>query len=155
MSEYTAAALQTVNPGETIIFTNTVEPCNRGFVRHRDETGNFLLKGWLPPQRGCCCRRRQTANYLVDFKADVAVATGETVGPITVAITVDGATVPASTMTSTPAAAEEFNNISAAITVPVWKGCCETVAVRNTSPIPIQVQNANIIFTRPDLQITY
>lgn len=155
MSEYNASARQIVNPGESIVFTYTVEPCNRGFVRHRDETGNFLLKGWLPRQRGCCCCRRTSAQYLAKFKADVAVPEGETVGPITVAMAVDAATVPASTMTSTPPAVEEFNNIASAITIPVWVGCCETVTVRNTSPIPIAVQNANIILTRPDLQMSY
>ena len=35
---------------------------------------------------------------------------------------------------------------------PIWMGCCETVSVRNTSDQPIQVQNANIIIRRPDLQ---
>lgn len=39
--------------------------------------------------------------------------------------------------------------------VEVWKNCCETVTVRNISDQPIQVQNANIPFSRPDLQITY
>lgn len=150
MAEYIANAVQTVNPGETIIFDTTECGCNRGLVRHRDGTGNFLLKGWSPC--GCCCR--QSVDFLVDFGANIAVPTGQTVGPISVAITVDGATVPSSTMTVTPAAVEEFFNVSRAINVPIWKGCCESVAVRNTSDIPILVQNANIVFSRPDLAVT-
>jgi hypothetical protein len=58
-------------------------------------------------------------------------------------------------MTVTPAAVEEFFNVSRATNVQVWRGCCETVAIRNTSDIPILVQNANIIFSRPDLAVTY
>lgn len=156
MAEYTANAVQTVNPGETVIFTEAPDPCQRGFVRHRLGAGNFLLSGWVPNLRtGCCCRRPNAARYLTDFGANIAVPTGETVGPISLAITIDSATIPASTMIVTPAAVEEFFNVSRAISVPVWRGCCETVAVRNTSTIPILVQNANILFSRPDLAVTY
>ena len=154
MAEWSANAVQTVNPGETVIFTENPVPCRRGLVRHRDETGNFLLKGWLPNQCGCCCNREQFANYLVDFGANIAVPTGETVDTISLAITIDGTTIPASVMQVTPAAVEEFSNVSRAINAQIWRGCCETVAVRNTSAIPILVQNANIIFSRPDLAVT-
>lgn len=156
MAEYSANAVQTVNPGETVVFTESPQPCNRGFVRHRDGTGNFLLSGWVPT-RGCCpcCNTSKSASYLVDFGANIAIPTGETVGPISVAISVDGTTLPATTMIITPAAVEEYGNVSRAANVDVWKGCCETVSIRNTSSIPILVQNANIIFSRPDLNVTY
>lgn len=156
MEEYTANALQTINPGETVIFTTTSIGHNRGMIRHRDGTGTFLLKGWLPFRGcGCCCNRPNSANYLVEFGANIAIPTGQTVGPISVAITVDGSTVPSSTMIFTPGAVEEFVNISRAINVPIWNGCCESVAVRNTSDIPILMQNANLVFSRPDLNVTY
>ena len=155
MAEYSANAVQTVNPGETIIFTETPVPCNRGFVRHRDDTGNFLLAGYVPNTFvRCCCNRVNSANYLVDFGANIAVPTGGTPGQISVAITIDGDTIPSSTMTVTPAAVEEFFNVSRAINAQIWRGCCETIAVRNTSDQPILVQNANIIITRPDLNVT-
>lgn len=155
MAEYSANAVQTVNPGETVVFTETYDGCERGFVRHRDGTGNFLLSGYVP-NNGCRCRccRDKSANYFVDFGANIAVPTGETVGPISLAITVDGATVPATTMTVTPAAVEQFFNVSRASNVKIWRGCCETVSVRNASAIPILVENANIVFTRPDLNVT-
>lgn len=126
----------------------------RGLVRHRDGTGNFLLSGWSPRRGGCRCRKK-AAQYLVDFGANISIPEGGTVGAISVAITVDGATVPASTMIVTPAAVDEYFNVSRAINVDIWNGCCETVSVRNTSDQPIQVQNANIIFSRPDLAVTY
>ncbi len=153
MAEYSANALQTINPGETAVFTESPVPCNRGFVRHRDGTGNFLLSGWTP-RKSCGCKNN-SARYLVDFGANIAIPEGGTVGSISVAIAIDGSTLPASTMTVTPAAAEEFFNVSRAINADIWNGCCETLTVRNTSDQPILMQNANIILDRPDLAVTY
>ena len=154
MAEFSANQLQTVNPGETVIFTESPVPCRRGLIRHRDDTGNFLLVGYIPRQYGCRCQRQQDANYLVDFGANIAIPTGGTVAAISLALSVDGATVPASNMIVTPAAAEQFFNVSRAINVAVFGGCCESLAVRNTSTQPILVQNANIIISRPDLAVT-
>ena len=154
MAEWSANAQQIVNPGETIIFTENPVPCRRGLVRHRDDTGNFSLKGYVPRQYGCSCRRPDSANYLVDFGANIAIPAGGTVGAISVAITIDDATIPASTMTVTPAAVEQFFNVSRAINAGVFAGCCESISVRNTSDQPILVQNANIIIGRPDLAVT-
>lgn len=151
MAEYNANAVQTVNPGEVVVFTNTAEPCLRGFVKFREGSGNFLLSGWVPACPNCGMRKK-TANYFVDFGANIAVPTGETVGEISLAITLDGTTLPATQMSVTPAAVEEFFNVSRATNVGVWSGCCETVTIRNTSSIPILVQNANVVITRPDLR---
>lgn len=152
MAEYSANAVQTVNPGESIIFTEAPVPCTRGFVRHRDETGNFLLAGKVL-RNGCGCAPK-SANYLVDFGANIAIPTGGTVEAISVAITIDGSTIPSSQMQVTPAAVEEYFNVSRAINAQIWAGCCETVSIRNTSDQPILVQNANVIFSRPDLAVT-
>ena len=139
MAEYSANAVQTVNPGESIVFTETPVPCTRGFIRHREGAGNFLLSGYVPNTSGCCCRRSNSANYLVDFGANIAIPTGGTVGAISVAITIDGATIPSSTMIVTPAAVGEYFNVSRAINAQIWRGCCETVTVINTSDQPILV----------------
>ena len=154
MAEYGANAVQIVNPGESIVFY-AVDPCQRGFVRHREGTGNFLLSGWTPNRCGCGCRRQRSAQYLVDFGANISIPEGGTVEEISVAIALDGSTIPSSTMRVTPAAVDEYFNVSRAIYADVWNGCCETITVRNTSAQPIQVQEANIIFTRPDLAVTY
>lgn len=151
MAEYSANATQIVNPGETIVFTTTDIPCGRGFVRHRDGSGSFLLSGWIPRQYGCPCCRAKQANYLVDFGANISIPTGGTVGPISVAIAIDGATLPSTTMEVTPAAVNESFNVSRATNLQIWANCCETVSVRNTSDQAIQVSKANVIFTRPDL----
>lgn len=158
MAEYSANAVQTVAPGEAIVFTTTVVPCNRGFIRHREGSGNFLLSGWLPNQnrRRCCCNRgNRQAQYLVDFGANISIPTDGTVGEISVAFSLDGSTLPDTTMTVTPAAVEEAFNVSRATNVGIWNGCCETVTVRNISDQPILVENANIVLTRPDLALSY
>lgn len=154
MAEYTANAIQVVAPGESVIFTVSPEPCQRGLVRHRDETGDFLLSGWVPNRLGCPCRRR-SAEYFVDFGANISIPTGGTPGTISLAFAINGSTLPATTMETTPAAVEEPSNVSEATNVPIWRGCCQTFTVRNTSDQPIQVANANIVFTRPDLAVTY
>lgn len=155
MAEYSNIEIQTVQPGQDIIFDTTPVPCTRGFVRHREGSGNFLLSGYVPYLGGCGCNRSNSALYLVDFGANIAIPTGGTVGSsISVALTIDGSTLPASIMTVTPAAVEEYANISRAINAEIWRGCCETVTVRNISDQPILVQNANIIFSRPDLMVS-
>ena len=154
MAEYSNSSVQTVNPGESIVFTETPIPCTRGFVRHREGSGNFLLSGYVPYINGCGCNRSNSALYLIDFGANIAVPTGGTVGSISVALTIDGSTLPSSIMTVTPAAVEEYFNISRAINAEIWRGCCETVTIRNISEQPILVQNANIIFSRPDLMVS-
>jgi len=152
-AEYSNNAVQTVNPGESVIFTNSPVPCNRGLVRHRDDTGNFLLAGKVHRSSCGCCP--QSANYLVDFGANIAIPEGGTVGQISLAIVLDGGTIPTTEMIVTPAAVEQYFNVSDATIAQVWRGCCETLSVRNTSDQPILVQNANIIFDRPDLNVTY
>lgn len=153
MAEYSANAIQIVNPGETVVFTETPVPCERGFVRHREGSGNFLLSGWVP-QSPCGCRKN-SANYLVDFGANISIPEGGTVGPISLAIALDGSTLPSSEMIVTPAAVDQYFNVSRAINAQIWRGCCETITIRNTSDQAIQVQNANVIFSRPDLSVTY
>lgn len=152
MAEYGATS-QTINPGESAIF-QIVDPCRRGLVRFRNLTGSFLLRGWLPNfMNGCPCRKEE-ARYLVDFSGNIAIPEGGTVGEISVALSVDGATVPYSTMRVTPAAVEEFFNVAMSIEVPVWRGCCETVTLTNTSDQPITLEGV-IRITRPDLGMTY
>ena len=144
MAEYSANAVQTVNPGESIIFTESPVPCTKGLVRHRDGTGNFLLSGGACP---CGCRNK-SSNYLIDFGANIAIPDGGTIEPISIAISLDGATIPTSDMIITPSAVNEYFNVSRAINARIWFNCCETLTIRNTSSQPILVQNANVIFNR-------
>ena len=136
--EITANALQTVEANQNVIFTDTAV-CGSSSIIHREGSGLVSLRG-LTNQ----CR----ARFRVFFSGNVAIPTGGTVGPISVAISVNGEPVGPTTMISTPAAVEEFNNIATAIYLDVPCGCCSQVGVKNISPDAIEVQNANLIVER-------
>lgn len=136
--ELTANAIQTVAAGANVIFTDTVV-CGNCAIMHREGSGLVTLRG-LTNQ----CR----ARFRVSFGGNIALPTGGTVGPISLAIAVNGEPVATTTMISTPAAVEEFNNVFSAIFLDIPKGCCSQISVRNTSDQPIDVQNANLIVER-------
>lgn len=149
MAEWSANAVQTVNPGEAVIFTDTPVPPMTNLVRHRDDSGSFLLSG-VPcfNNISCCCKRPKSTTYRVSFSANIAVPTGSTAGEISIATQIDGATVPTSIAAVTPAAVEEYFNVGSDVDVQIWLGCCETVSIVNNSDIPILVRNANLIIER-------
>lgn len=151
MAEWTSVAVQTVNPGEAILFTDNPVRCLKGLILHREDSGMFLIKGTQNgvAQRRCACMGYPSINYMVDFGANIAIPTGSAVGPISVAFELEGSTLAGTTMTVTPAAIEDFFNVSRATNVPIWLGCCESFSVRNVSDIPILVQNANLVIARP------
>ena len=90
----------------------------------------------------------RTARYKVDFIGNIAVSTGGTPGPISVAIAVDGEPLPSSVATVTPTVAGAFFNVAASEYVDVTKGCCASLSIRNVSGEAIDVSNANLIITR-------
>lgn len=139
--EYSANAIQTVANGQNVLFTETPIPCNKGLVIHREGSGIITLKGVTNQ-----CR----ARYRISFGANAAVAEGGTLGPISLAITINGEPVNATTMIVTPVAIGDYFNISRDIFIDVPKCCCYTIAVENVSVngTAIDVQNANIIIDR-------
>ena len=148
MAEYSAIARQIINPGESVIFTDTTVNNLRNFIRHNDATGNFLLSGNLP-YGGCPCCRNDVIVYPTAFGANIAVPEGQTVGEISVAIAVDGVTEPVTVMRITPAAVEQFFNVSRVKDVEIWRGCCQSVSIRNTSTIPIAMTEATFDIEPP------
>ena len=148
-AEYSANAAQVVPVGGSVIFTESPVPCTRGLVYHRDDSGLFRLANKFFRQNVMQCWRRNT-NYDVSFHANIAVPEGETVpdGGISLVVAVDGAEDPSSTMIFEPAAAETFGNVGTDIVVTVPCMCpCSSVVIRNSSTVPITVQNANIKFS--------
>lgn len=148
MAEYLANALQAVDLNAPILFDASI-PCNRGNVLHEDETGIFILRG-----NTCNC----FARYQITFNGNIAVPEGGTVGPIAVAISVNGEARPTSRAIFTPAAAEDYGNVTSTALITVPRGCCFTVAVRAVSglvddptgtPAPvINVINSNLVINR-------
>lgn len=156
MAEFASNGQQTVNPGESVVFNLAPVPCARGLINPRLGSGNILLRGWLPNSltRGCNCNRNLVAIYRVTFGANIAIPEGGTASSISLAYAIDGGTIEASTMTSTPTATDVFNCVSKTKSVSVVKGCCQTLTVRNISNQPILVDSPSITIDRPDLCVT-
>lgn len=147
-AEYSANAAQTVPAGGSVIFTESPVPCNRGLVYHRDGSGIFRLANKFFRQNIMNCWKRNT-NYEVAFHANIAIPEGQTApeGGIQLAVAIDGEVDPSSVMISDVTVVGDYDNVGADIIVSVPFLCgCSSVSIRNTSTIPIQVQNANIIF---------
>lgn len=144
-AEYSAIPVQTIAVDENVIFANGSRACHKGYIQHRDTSGIFFLKG---ATNGC------RAVYRVTFNANIAVsaaADGGVLGPISVALTINGEALGNATAIVVPAAiATDFFNVSVTTFIEIPCGCCVTVSVENVSDSgsAIDVANANIIFDR-------
>ena len=149
-AEYLANAVQAVSLNAPIIFTASI-PCNRGYVYHEDETGIFILRGIV---NNAC---NKFATYQVTFNGNIALPEGATVTPIALAITVNGEPRLTSRAIFTPAAVQEYGNITSTAIIKVPRGCCFSLSVESVpattdatvTPAPIiDVQNANFVINR-------
>ena len=138
MAEFTAISLQTVAQGEDVAFTETAVSGSACIV-HREGAGIVKLRGMTNQ-----CK----ARFLVGFSGNIQIPTGGEVSAISLALAVDGEPLQATKMIVTPAAVQNFFNVSAQSYIDVPKGCCSTVAVQNTSTQAIEVQNSNITVVR-------
>ena len=139
-AEYSSPLVQTIAEDENVIFLDGDRACKKGYITHRSGSGVFRLKG-----AGNTCK----TVYRVTFNANIAVATGGTVGAISVALQEDGETLQNAVATVTPAAIGDFFNVSISTFIVIPCGCCVTVSVENISDgTAIDVTNANIIFDR-------
>lgn len=150
MAEFTYNPVQLVNPNQPVILNNSI-PCQKGYVFHRNESGIVTLRGIV--NNPCA----NFARYQVTFNGNIAIPEGGTASPISIALAIDGEPILTSRAIVTPAAAEDYFNVTSTAVVTVVKGCCENISVENvsesadpaTTPAPqINVQNANLTVTR-------
>lgn len=149
MAEFIENAVQLVQPNQPVTLETSI-PCNRGYVYHREGSGILTLRG-IVNNPSCCF-----ARYQVTFNGNIAVPTDGTVGAIAVALAIDGEPILTSRAIVTPAAVDEYFNVTSTAIITVPRGCCFNVAVENvsegatpTTPAPaINVQNANLVVTR-------
>jgi hypothetical protein len=147
-AEYLANAIQEVAINSPIVFSASI-PCTKGCVYHEDETGIFILRGIT---NGQCF-----ATYQLTFNGNIALPEDASeVVPIAVAITVGEPRV-TSRAIFTPAAVDEYGNVTSTAIIRVPKGCCFSVAVEHvpattdptvTPAAIINVQNANLVINR-------
>lgn len=138
-AEYSYIPTQTVSENSNILFADGERACKKGFITHRSGAGIFRLKG---SSNGC------QAVYRVTFDGNIAIATGGTVGTISVALQEDGETLGNAVATVTPMGVGDFFNVSLSTFISIPCGCCVTVSIENISDTAIDVSNANIIFDR-------
>ena len=149
MAEYAFNPIQLVEPNQNIIL-DTVIPCNKGYVYHRNQSGIIILRGIVNCATACFAR------YQVTFNGNIALPDGATVGPISVSLAIDGEPIQTSRAIVTPAAVDEYFNVTSTAIITVPRGCCFSVAVENTSAPAavggvapeINVQNANLTVAR-------
>ena len=141
MSEYTYNPEQLVQPNQNVLLMDSIR-CNKGYVIHRNESGLVTLRGIV--NNPCNC----FARYQVTFNGNIAVPEDETAGPISVALSIDGEPVLTSQAIVTPAAVDNYFNVTSTAIITVPKGCCMNVSVDNTAAAAINVQNANLTVTR-------
>lgn len=151
MAEYLANEIQAVSLNAPVIFRASI-PCRKGYVYHEDETGVFILRG-IVNNTGACF-----AQYQVTFNANIALPEDAAeVVPIAVSITVQGEPRLTSRAIFTPAAVDEYGNVTSTAIIKVPRGCCFSVAIESVpasadptvTPAPIiNVQNANLTITR-------
>lgn len=149
MAEYVYNPIQLVQPNQPVILNASI-PCNRGYVYHREGSGIVTLRGIT--NNPCA----NFARYQVTFNGNIAVPTDGTVGPIAIALAIDGEPILTSRAIVTPAAVDEYFNVTSTAIITVPKGCCFNVSVENVSfgataadtPTAINVQNANLVVSR-------
>lgn len=151
--EFLYNPIQDVALSAPILFDVSI-PCNRGNVYHESNTGNFILKG-VGSNTNCNCN--QYAQYQVTFNGNIAIPEGGTVTPIAVALAVNGEPRLTSRAIFTPAAVEEFGNVTSTAIIKVPRCCCFSLSVDavpattdpTVTPAPvIEVQNANLTIAR-------
>ena len=105
------------------------------------EPNGTLVFSSTSVNRGCTVRHRQGSGrftalkpgvYKISFQANVAIPTGGTAGAISLDIVQDGESLAGSRMISTP----------------VYRCDSANIAIRNTSGVAVNVQDANIVIDR-------
>lgn len=123
MAEYlTRDTVESVALNQAIPFIDSI-PCNKGYVFHQNGTGIFVLRGVV--NNPCSC----FARYEIEFTGNIAIPEEGEVTPIATAIVVSGEQRVGSRAIFTPAAADEYGNVTSRAIVDVPRGCCFTVAV--------------------------
>lgn len=150
MAEFTNNAIQLVQPNQPVVL-NGSNWGMRNLIFHREESGIVTLRGIVANPYA------NYALYQVTFNGNIAVPEGGTVGAIAVAIAQNGSPILTSRAIVTPAAVDEYFNVTSTAFIIVPRGCCFDISVVNasesadpaTTPAPaINVQNANLVVQR-------
>lgn len=138
MAEFSNSNIVIVAASENLSLTETAVNAPACIV-HREGSGLVTLRG-LTNQ----CK----ARFKVSFGGNIAIPTGGTLGPVSVALAIGGESLTSATAIVTPAAVENYFNVFVAAFIEVPRGCCVTVALKNTSSQAASIANCNLIVER-------
>ena len=120
MAEYlTRDTVESVALNAPIPFIDSIR-CNKGYVFHQNGTGIFVLRGIT---NNCFAR------YEVECTGNISIPDGGELTPIATAIVVSGEERIGSRAIYTPAAVDEYGNVTSRAVIDVPRGCCFTVSV--------------------------
>lgn len=150
MPRFVRNEIQLVQPNQPVLLDGSLW-ANRRYLFHLEESGIITLRGIVANPY------IEYAVYQVTFNGNIALPTGATVGPIAVALARNGEPILTSRAIVTPAAVEQYFNVTSTDYIIVPRGCCFDISVENVStsatpatvPAPaINVQNANLTVVR-------
>ena len=123
MAEFlTQDEVVSVSLNTPIPFLNSI-PCNKGYIYHQNGTGIIILRGIVNNPTACFAR------YELEFTGNIAIPENGAVTPIATAIVISGEQRNGSRSILTPAAVDEYGNVTSRATVDVPRGCCFTASV--------------------------
>lgn len=138
MIDATNPIVQSVQPGQNVIFTGTnvvTNSCNSccGWLVHNTNSGIFTIT--------------KPGIYRVHFNGNVTNTVA--VASITLDITNAGESIAGGTMTTTPAALGSYENVSSELLIRVPCNTSVVVTVKNnTATNPILVSQPSLVITR-------
>ena len=137
MAEFTSPFVQRIAAGQNAVLLE--DPVKSRCVNHRAGSGLVCVAN-----SGNDCN---PARYRVYGKANIAIPTGGTVGAISLGLSLNGEVLQTSLAPVTPAAVENFFNVSFEEIVCAGK-CQVNLAITNPNTQAIEVENLTLIVER-------
>lgn len=149
MPRFVRNEVQTVQPNQAVLLDGSLWT-NRRYLFHLEGSGIVTLRGIVNNPYV------EYAVYQVTFNGNIAIPDGGTVGAIAIALARNGEAIQTSRAIVTPAAVEQYFNVTSTDYIVVPRGCCFDISVENVSEAAtsggaapaINVQNANLTVVR-------
>lgn len=149
MPRFVRNEVQTVQPNQAVLLDGSLWT-NRRYLFHLEGSGIVTLRGIVNNPYV------EYAVYQVTFNGNIAIPEGVTVGAIAIALARNGEAIQTSRAIVTPAAVEQYFNVTSTDYIVVPRGCCFDISVENVSEAAtaggaapaINVQNANLTVVR-------
>lgn len=133
MIELTNSEIQTVALGQRVLYDQVVTHTGCAEYHRAGSSGVTLTK---------------PGKYLVSFSANIAIPTGVTPTEVALDIVQDGDILAGTVMRATPAAVDEYFNVSKDVIVDVFCGTTSTVSIANAGTSAVSVDNPNLVIRR-------